>query len=155
MLLQLKEPHLPLGTKEWENDEAGFNATLFRPLQDDSSLRKKFNVLVKKKIPTGNSTCPPFFWQVKQIFSALVNACNISPHGHILDIKQNKCIMDPMQESNSTHKDEEDVTEFVESTTVISIVDVVNYLLENESVTLANLNLLPRMVVQQCCMVFN
>ena len=123
------EHHLPVGTQEWEYVEAEFNSANLKSLWDVKSLRKKFNMLVKKKIPTGNPMCPPFVWFAKQMFIAIVNKCNISPHGRIPDVNDNNTIMDPVQERNNTHRNEESDTEVVESTTVISIVDTVDHLL--------------------------
>ena len=105
-------------------------------------------MLVKKKIPTGNPLCPPFVQHTKQIFSALVNKCNISPHGCIPDVNDNNTIMDPVQESNNNHRYEEGDAEVVESTTVISNVVTVDHLLEKETDTPKNLNESPRMVIK-------
>ena len=148
MLLQLMERHLPVGTQEWEYVEAEFNSANLKSLRDVISLRKKFNMLVKKKIPTGNPMCPPFFRRAKQIFSALVNKCNISPHGHIPDVNNNNTIMDPVQESNNIHRNEDSDTEVVESTTINRSVDTVDHPLQNETGAPANLNEPPRMVIK-------
>ena len=92
--------------------------------------------------------CPPFVRLAKQIFSAIVNKCNISPHGHIPDVNDNNTIMDPVQESNNNHRNEDDDTEVVESTTMICSVDTVDHLLQNETGFPANLNELPRMAIK-------
>ena len=148
MLLQLMERHLPVGTQEWEYVEAEFNSANLKSLRDVISLRKKFNMLVKKKIPTGNPMCPPFVQRTKQIFSALVNKCNISPHGCIPDENDNNTIVDPVQENNNNHRNEDGDIEVVESTTMICSVDTVDHLLQNETDVSANLNELPRMAIK-------
>ena len=92
--------------------------------------------------------CPCFVWHAKQIFSALVNKCSISPHGHIPDVNDSNIIMDPVQESNNNHRNEDGDTEVVESTTVIYSVDTVDHLLQNETDVSANLNELPRTAIE-------
>ena len=142
------EHHLHVETQEWEYVEGDFNSTHFRPLWDVSSLRKKFKMLVKKKIPTGNPTCPPFGWPPKQILSTLVNKCNVLPHRYIPNIDDNNAIMDPAKGCNNNYGREEGDTEVVESTNVISIVDTVDHLLQNETDVSANLNELPRTAIE-------
>ena len=92
--------------------------------------------------------CPPFVWHAKQIFSAIVNKCSISPHGRIPDVNDSNIIMDPVQESNYNHRNEDGDTEVVESTTVIYSVDTVDHLLQNETDFPANLIELPRMAMK-------
>ena len=109
-------------------------------------------MLVKKKIPTGTPTCPPFVQHAKKIFNALVDKCNISFHGHICNLADNNSMMDSVEENNinqGNEKEQEDDVEVVlESTNVNSNVDVVNSLLVHDCDTPANLNSLPRMVIR-------
>ena len=112
-LLQLMEQCLPVGTQEWEYVETEFSSTHFRPLRDVTSLRKKFNILVKKKIPTGNPTCPPFVRHAKKIFNSLVEKCNISSHGHIRNLADNNAMLDTVEESNSNQGNEEGMWDYL------------------------------------------
>jgi hypothetical protein len=100
-LLQLMEKCLPVGNQEWEYVETESTSTHFRPLQDITSLQKKFNMLVMKKIPTGNPTCPPFVQCAKKIFNALVNKCNISCNECICNVADNNAMLDTVEENNS------------------------------------------------------
>ena len=147
------EQCLPVGTQEWEYVETEFSSTHFRPLRDVTSLRKKFNILVKKKkIPTGNPTCPPFVRRAKKIFNSLVEKCNISSHGHICNLADNNAMRDTVEESNSNQGNEEeqedDAEVVVESPNVTSVVDVVDSLPAHDSDAPANLNALPRLAIR-------
>ena len=151
-LLQLMEQCLHVGTQEWEYVETEFSSTHFRPLWDVASLRKKFNMLVKKEIPTGNPTCPPFVWHAKKIFNLLVDKCNLSSHGHIRNLADNNAMLDTVEESNNNQGNEEeqedDALVIVESPNMISVVDVVDSQPSHDSDAPANLNELPRMVIR-------
>ena len=75
-LLQLMEQCLPVGTQE-----IGYILKLnllsltLDPLWDINSPWKNFNMLVMKKIPTCNPTCPPFVQHAKKILRHLwINA---------------------------------------------------------------------------------
>jgi hypothetical protein len=109
-------------------------------------------MLVKKKIPTGNPTCPPFVWHAKKIFNACVDKCNILSHGCICNLAHNNPMLDLVEESNNNKgivEEQENKAEVVvESTNVISVFDVVKSLPAHDSDTPANLNSLPRMIIR-------
>jgi hypothetical protein len=87
-------------SRDWIYFETEFTSTDFRPLQDITSLQKKFNMLLKKKIPIGNPTCPPFVRHAKKIFNALVEKCNISSHGSAL-LADNNAMLDSVEKNNN------------------------------------------------------
>ena len=109
-------------------------------------------MLVKKKIPTGNPTCPPFVQYAKKIINALVEKWNISSHRCLCNLADNNAMLDTEEENNSNQenkKEQEDDPEVVvESTNMISIVEVVNSLPAHDYDTPANLNSLPRIVIR-------
>ena len=73
-LLDLMEQYLPVGTQEWEYIANEYSSAHPRPLRDVASLRRKFNTLAKKKMPTGNPSCPPFVCRAKKSsMHALIN----------------------------------------------------------------------------------
>ena len=88
-------------SQDWIYFETEFTSTHFRPLQDIPSLPKKFQMVVMKKIPTGNPTCPPFVWSAEKIFNSLVNKCNITSHECICNSVDNNTMLDPVEENNS------------------------------------------------------
>ena len=98
MLLQLMEQCLPVGTQE-----IGYILKLnllsltLDPLWDINSTWKNFKMLVMKKIPTCNPTCPLFVQHAKKIFNALVDKCNISSHERICNLADNNAMLDAVE----------------------------------------------------------
>ena len=104
-------------------------------------------MLVKKKIPTGNPTCPLFVRHAKKILNSLVDNCNKSSHRHICNLADNNAILDTVEERNSNQGNEEEQEDdsevVVESPNVTSVIDVVDSLPAHDSDTPENLNSLP------------
>ena len=76
-------------------------------------------MLVMKKIPTGNPTCPPFVQRATKIFNALVDECNISSDERICNLADNNAILDAVEKNNSNQgneEEQEDAEVVVEST---------------------------------------
>ena len=151
-LLQLMEQCLPMGTQQWEYVETEFTSNHFKPLWNIASLWKKFTMLTKKKTLTGNPTYPHFARCAKKVFNTLVDKCNISYHGGICNLAENKTVLDSVEENNNNQGSEDEqeceAEVVVESPNMISIVDVVGSLPAHDSDTPANLNSLPRMVIR-------
>jgi hypothetical protein len=65
-------------------------------------------MLVMKKIPIGNPTCPPFVQCAKKIFNALVDRCNISSHECIRNLADNNAMLNSVRVSNSNQGNEDE-----------------------------------------------
>jgi hypothetical protein len=127
-------------SRNWIYFETKFTSTHFRPLQDISSLQKKFNMLVMKKIPPGNPTCPAFVQCAKKIVNALVDRCNISSHECVCNFADNNAMLDPVEENNSNQGNmevqEDEVEVDLESPNMIYVFHVVTSLPAHDSDTL-------------------
>jgi hypothetical protein len=73
-MLDIIEKHLPLGGEMWEQVAAEHNMVYGENERDSTSLKKKFQDLYKKKIPTGDSRIPPEVKHAKLIQQQILGA---------------------------------------------------------------------------------
>ena len=76
---------VPVGNPEWERIWERHNSCY--PNQDRTveSLKRKFQELAKKKIPTGDPNCPPHVRFAKRIYRKIVEATDGSTGASDLD----------------------------------------------------------------------
>ena len=66
-LLGVIRQHLPIGLEEWEAVLREHIETWPESGRDTTSIRRKFNQLANKKVPTGDPRCPPQVKEAKRI----------------------------------------------------------------------------------------
>ena len=85
-LLQSLREHLPIGPEEWDLVASEHVKTWGQNGRDTTSLRRKFNQLVKQKTPTGDPHCPPHVREAKRIMigirqKAELDTCEVEEVG--------------------------------------------------------------------------
>jgi hypothetical protein len=73
-LLDIIEERLPIGANEWES-VANFHEEAW-PGRDWKNLKKKFQLLNRKKMPTGDPNCPPEVIRAKRITARIMARSN-------------------------------------------------------------------------------
>jgi len=71
-LLDLVEEHLPLGGQMWEQVLNEHNSAFPQTSRDLASIKKKFQDLHKKKVPTGDPSIPPDVLRAKRIHQKIL-----------------------------------------------------------------------------------
>ena len=89
-LLQSLREHLPIGPEEWDLVASEHVKTWGQNGRDTTSLRRKFNQLVKQKMATGDPHCPPHVREAKRIMigirqKAELDTCEVEDDGLSLE----------------------------------------------------------------------
>ena len=66
-LLDVLEVVLPIGHDEWETVQREHLLKFPEQDRDTNSLRRKYNQLYRKRVPTGDPNCPPEVRRAKRI----------------------------------------------------------------------------------------
>ena len=102
-LLDILERRLPIGPEEWE--ACVLDHTAVYPGRDEASIRRKYNSLHRKTIPTGDPTMPPEVRQAKRIKYKLADKAHIGDGEEDYDLESATFF------SNLQAKFREDLTE--------------------------------------------
>ena len=73
-LLSIVEEILPIGAPEWERVWDRHDSAFRAKERTPESLKRKFQELARKKIPTGDPECPPYVRKAKHIYHKIVLA---------------------------------------------------------------------------------
>ena len=68
------EEILPIGTSEWERVWERHDVDFQAKERTPESLKRKFQELARKKIPTGDPQCPPYVRKAKHIYHKIILA---------------------------------------------------------------------------------
>jgi hypothetical protein len=80
-LLETVEDVIPIGNPDWERIWQEHSARYPTKERTAESLKRKFQELARKKIPTGDPNCPPYIRDAKRIFRKIVQATDGSTGG--------------------------------------------------------------------------
>jgi len=80
-LLDIVEEILPIGTSEWERVWERHDVDFQAKERTPESLKRKFQELARKKIPTGDPECPPYVRKAKHIYHKIILATDGSTGG--------------------------------------------------------------------------
>ena len=84
-LLETIEDVIPIGNPDWKRIWQEHSARYPTKERTSESLKRKFQELARKKIPTGDPNCPPYVRDAKQIFYKIVQATDGSTGGSDVD----------------------------------------------------------------------
>ena len=84
-LLETIEDVIPIGNPDWERIWQEHSARYPTKERTSESLKRKFQELARKKIPTGDPNCPPYVRAAKRIFHKIVQATDGSTGGSDVD----------------------------------------------------------------------
>ena len=76
-LLDIVRNHLPIGQDDWEGVCADHLVSWPESGRDYLSVRRKFNQLANKNMPTGNPSCPPEVREAKDILELIKEKADI------------------------------------------------------------------------------
>ena len=79
-LLDIVEEILPIGASEWERVWERHDVDFHAKERTPESLKRKFQELARKKIPTGDPECPPHICNTKRIYRKIVLATDVSTY---------------------------------------------------------------------------
>jgi hypothetical protein len=80
-LLSIVEEILPIGAPEWERVWDRHDSAFRAKERTPESLKRKFQELARKKIPTGDPECPPHVRKAKHIYHKIILATDGSTGG--------------------------------------------------------------------------
>mgnify|MGYP006142657583 CR=1 FL=1 len=84
-LLETIEDVIPIRNPDWERIWQEHSARYPTKERTSESLKRKFQELARKKIPTGDPNCPPYVRAAKRIFHKIVQATDGSTGGSDVD----------------------------------------------------------------------
>ena len=84
-LLETIEDVIPIGNPDWERIWQEHSARYPTKGRTSESLKRKFQQLARKKIPTGDPNCPPYVRDAKRIYYKIVQATDGSTGGSEVD----------------------------------------------------------------------
>ena len=84
-LLEAIEDVIPIGNPDWERIWQEHSARYPTKERTSESLKRKFQELARKKIPTGDPNCPPYVRDAKRIFYKIVQHTDGSTGGSDVD----------------------------------------------------------------------
>lgn len=99
----------PIGQTEWELVTVNFNRAFPNlPDQDQLALRRKFNTMHRKQVPTGDPNCPPEIVRAKQLCWMLVNKADIVDEGKDDDDEEDRANEGDDDDNDDDHFDGDD-----------------------------------------------